>query len=337
MDFEQEYQSLFTAPDPTGRRRKAIDSPYLHRKQRVHFVLFDVLPFFGTILAVALVPVFGLGWPELAACAVMWLITGFGISVGYHRLLAHRSFKTRKGLRAAFAVAGSMAGQGGVISWVAMHRRHHECADREGDFHSPQLHGGGFIGRLRGMVHAHLTWMAAHAYPNVAHYAPDLLRSPELAWINRNYYPIVIAGWLLPGLACGLVIGSWSGFLTGFLWGGMVRMFLLEQGIWALNSFCHMWGRREFPTRDHSRNIGWMAPLIFGESWHHNHHAFPGSASFGLRWYRIDPGYWLIAALRSAGLAWDVKVPSPDQIAQRSIAATRAANYSLPLSGRQRK
>jgi stearoyl-CoA desaturase (delta-9 desaturase) len=319
MNFEHEYQSLFTAEDATGRKRKVIDSPYLHSRQRRHFLLFDVLPFFGTVLAFASIPVLGVGWPELGVLLAMWLFTGFGISTGYHRLFAHRSFKTSETVRVILAIAGSMAGQGGVISWVAMHRRHHECADREGDFHSPQLHGTSLRDRLRGMVHAHFTWMAAHAYPNVAHYAPDLLQSRAMSWVGRNYYPIAFAGFVIPAVACALISQSWTGLLTGFLWGGMVRMFLLEQGIWSLNSFCHMWGGREFPTRDHSRNIGWMAPLIFGESWHHNHHAFPGSASFALRWWRIDPGYWLIVLMKWTGLAHDVKVPRRDQIEMRSL------------------
>jgi stearoyl-CoA desaturase (delta-9 desaturase) len=317
MNLEKECLSLFIAHDESGRRRKVIDSPYIHRKQRRHFLLFDVLPFFGTLVAFALIPVLGVGAAEIGVLLAMWLITGFGISVGYHRLLAHRSFKTSETVKVLFAIAGSMAGQGGVISWVAMHRRHHECTDMDGDFHSPQLHGPGLGGRLRGLVHAHFTWMAAHAYPNVAHYAPDVLRSKALGWVSRRYYPIAFTGFVLPALACGLATQSWSGVLTGFLWGGMVRMFLLEQGIWSLNSFCHMWGRREFSTQDHSRNIGWMAPFIFGESWHHNHHAFPGSAWFALRWTRVDPGYWLILLMKRAGLAYDVRVPEAAQIERR--------------------
>jgi stearoyl-CoA desaturase (delta-9 desaturase) len=319
MNFEQEYQSLFTAGDPSGKKRKVIDSPYLHRKQRKHFLLFDVLPFFGTLAAIASIPFLGFGALELGLFLVMWLVTGFGISTGYHRLLAHRSFRTSETVRALLAIAGSMAGQGGVVSWVAMHRRHHECADKEGDFHSPNLHGGGLRGVVKGFVHAHFTWMAAHAYPNVAHYAPDLLKSRPLVWISRHYYPLAFAGFVLPALAGAAITQSWAGLLSGFLWGGMVRMFVLEQGIWSLNSFCHLWGSRDFRTPDHSRNIGWMAPLIFGESWHHNHHAFPGSASFALRWYRIDPGYWLILLLERVGLAHDVKVPRRDQIDSRMV------------------
>jgi stearoyl-CoA desaturase (Delta-9 desaturase) len=317
--FEQEYQSLFTAEDPTGSRRaKVIDSPYLHRIQRIHFLLFDVLPFFGTLAAIALLPFHPIGWVEIGLFLVMWMLTGFGISVGFHRLLAHRSFKTGPWIRAAFAIMGSMAGQGGVISWVAMHRRHHEYGDREGDMHSPNLAGPGWRGRLKGFMHAHLTWMAAHPYPNVVHYAPDLLKDPVLVGIGRHYYRWAAAGFVLPALLGGLLTQSWMGVLTGFLWGGMVRMFVLEHGIWSLNSLCHMVGTRRFPTRDQSRNIGLLAPFIFGESWHHNHHAFPGSASFGLAWYRIDPGYWLIALLAKMGLASDVKVPPGDQIALRA-------------------
>jgi stearoyl-CoA desaturase (delta-9 desaturase) len=320
MNFEAEYQSLFTAPDRAGKR-KAIDSPFLRTKQRRHFIAFDLLPLFGAAAAFASIPVLGVGAPEIVSLVVLWLVSGFGISVGYHRLLAHRSFKTGEAAKVAFAVAGSLAGQGGVISWVAMHRRHHECADREGDFHSPNLHGQDWRGRLRGFVHAHFTWMVGHAYPNVAHYAPDLLRSKRLVWVSRHYYAIALAGIWVPAVACALARGSWLGLITGLLWGGMVRMFVLEHCIWALNSVCHLWGRRTFDTRDESRNVPWLAPFIFGESWHHNHHAFPGSASFGLHWSRIDPGYWLIVLMRLAGIAWDVKVPRREQIETHAMRA----------------
>nr|WKF59110.1 hypothetical protein HUO10_003619 [Paraburkholderia busanensis] len=191
--------------------------------------------------------------------------------------------------------------------------------------HSPNLHGNGVRNKLRGFVHAHFTWMIAHPYPNVLHYAPDLLRERHLVWVGRRYHLWVALGFVLPALACALLERSWSALVGGFLWGGMVRMFILAQGIWSLNSFCHLIGRRCFVTRDQSRNIGWLAPLIFGESWHHNHHAFPGSASFGLAWYRIDPGYWFIRSLGALGLARRIKVPSREQIGARVV--THAASW----------
>jgi stearoyl-CoA desaturase (Delta-9 desaturase) len=308
---------LFDDEAAGSTTRKVIDSPYLHRIQRTHFLLFDVLPIVGTVTALGLLFVRPIGAVDVALFLSMWILTGFGISVGYHRLFTHRSFTAVAPVRAVLAALGSMAGQGGIISWCAMHRRHHECGDREGDFHSPHLSGPGWKGKLKGFVHAHFTWMMAHPYPNVGHYVPDLVRDPVIRWISRHYYDWILLGFLIPTVLGGLLTWSWMGCLTGFLWGGMVRMFVLEQSLWSLNSFCHMFGSRPFKTRDESRNIGLFAPLMFGESWHHNHHAFPNSAHFGLAWYRLDPGYWLIRVLQWLGLASDVRVPSQEQIAVR--------------------
>jgi stearoyl-CoA desaturase (delta-9 desaturase) len=317
---EEQYQALFTSDDPTGRRRrKVIDDPYLHRIQQKHFLIFDVLPFFGTLIAIALLFVHPIGWAEISIAFIMWVLTGLGISVGYHRLFAHASFTTTRFMTAFLAIFGGMAGQGGVISWVAMHRMHHEFSDHEGDVHSPNLSGQGLMGKLRGFAHSHFAWMAAHPYPNVAHYVPDLLRNRTLTYISRHYYRWNFLGFAVPAVLCGLLTWSWWGVLTGMLWGGFVRMFVLEHGIWSLNSVCHLLGTRRFNSRDESRNNGWLAPFIFGEAWHHNHHAFPNSASFGLSWYRVDPGYWFICLLVALGLARDVRVPSQKQIAARLL------------------
>lgn len=308
----------------TGSTRRVIDEPYLRRLQRRHFLLFCVLPFLGTATAVATHEYLAVGLPELVVFVLMWLVTGLGISVGFHRLLTHRSFTAHHSMVVTLAILGSMCGQGSVVSWVAMHRRHHELSDREGDMHSPNLHGFSLVGRLRGFLHAHVTWMAGHPYPNVVQYAPDLLRDKALVWVGRRYYTWVALGLLVPSLLCALLRQQWIGLLTGLLWGGVVRMFVLEHFIWALNSLCHMVGTRKYRTRDRSRNIGVLAPLIFGESWHHNHHAFPASAWFGLAWFRPDPGYWFIRGLAFLGLARDVNVPTQDQLRAHSATPGRS-------------
>lgn len=313
------HQMFQQAQLPGQPRQKVIDSPHLHKMQRMHFFLFDVLPILGTACAIVLLFFHPITSVDLTLFFVFWMLSGLGISIGYHRLFTHRSFKASAPVRAALGIFGSMAGQGGVISWTAMHRRHHELGDQEGDLHSPNLHGSGFSGKIKGFIHAHFTWMVAHPYPNVVHYAPDLLKDRVMIWVNRHYYTWIILGLLIPTVIGGLVSQSWMGALTGFLWGGMVRMFVVEQGIFALNSLCHLIGRRRFVTDDQSTNISWLAPFIFGESWHHNHHAFPGSASFGLAWYRIDPGYWVIRLLALFGQAWDIKVPTKEQIERREI------------------
>jgi stearoyl-CoA desaturase (delta-9 desaturase) len=315
VEFEFAHLGLFDDQVPGSPLRKAVDSPYLHRIQRTHFILFDVLPIFGTLAALALMFVRPIGAVEITLFLVMWALTGLGISVGYHRLFTHKSFSAVVPVRAALAILGSMAGQGAILSWCAMHRRHHECSDHEGDMHSPQLSGPDWKGKLKGLLHAHFTWMMAHPYPNVSHYAPDLLRDPVLRTISRHYYLWIVLGFLIPTVLGGVLTQSWWGLLTGFLWGGWVRMFVVEQSLWCLNSFCHMFGSRPFKTRDQTGNLGLIAPLMFGEGWHNHHHAFPNSAHFGLAWYRVDPGYLLICLLKGLGLAYDVKVPSRQQMA----------------------
>jgi stearoyl-CoA desaturase (Delta-9 desaturase) len=308
-----------------SRRKKTIESPYIHRLQLRHFVLFEVLPAAGTALAVALLFFFPVGRIEVLLFGAMWLITGVGITVGYHRLFTHRSFKAVPALRAALAVSGAMAGQGGVLSWVALHRRHHEYSDLPGDPHSPNLHGSGFVARSKGLLHAHFTWMMRHDYPSIVHYVPDLLREREVVKIDQYYYPCTIVGFALPALLGGLLHQSLLGALLGLLWGGAVRMFILGNIIWSINSVLHHTGTRRFATREHSHNGAAACLLTLGESWHNNHHAFPHSASFGLEWFRLDPGYWCIALLKMAGLAYDVKRPSADKILERQRSLARAS------------
>ncbi len=317
MHYKPELDHLF-AKSPEGRIvRKAVDSPYLHRIQLRHFILFNVLPLIGTIAAVALMFYRPIGPVEIGLLLMMWLATGLGITVGFHRLFTHRSFKPHPVVRSALAIMGSMGGLGSVISWVAMHRRHHECADKAGDMHSPNLHGSSFKQRVKGFVHAHLTWMIKHEYPNVNYYTPDLMRDKHLLWVSRHYHAWVLLGLAIPTVLGGLLTQSLYGMLTGLLWGGAVRMFMVTNAMWALNSFLHTIGSRPYMVKDHSGNSTLLSILAWGEGWHHNHHAFPQSAWFGLAWYRIDPGFWLIKTLEAIGLATDVRVPSPQMIEMR--------------------
>ncbi|MEV0539791.1 acyl-CoA desaturase [Nocardia salmonicida] len=303
-------------PDP---RRKTISSPYIHRLQRRHFLLFDILPIIGTVVAFAFLLVRPFGVLEFALLFMMWLLTGLGVTVGYHRLFTHRTFKATPWVTWVLAILGSMAGQGPVISWVALHRRHHEYSDREGDPHSPNLAGDGLRGALRGLAHSHFLWMRRHEYPNVVHYAPDLIKDRGLVRIARLYYYWVGLGLLIPTVIGGLVSMSWTGAVAGLLWGGLVRIFVLEHIVWAINSFLHMFGTRNYESRENSHNGGVFALATLGESWHNNHHAFPESPSFGLDWYRLDPGFWLIRTLAICGLAWDLKMPSAERMAAKRI------------------
>ncbi|MFE7718078.1 acyl-CoA desaturase [Nocardia rhizosphaerihabitans] len=303
--------------DDTVPRKKTISTPYIHRLQRRHFLLFDVAPIAGTVAALGFLFERPFGVVEFALLFGMWLATGLGITVGYHRLFTHRTFHTTSAVAAVLAVLGSMAGQGPVVSWVALHRRHHEYSDRAGDPHSPNLSGDGVRGVLRGLAHSHFLWMRRHEYPNVVHYAPDLIKDRSLMRVARLYYWWVGLGLLIPTVLGGLLTLSWTGAVSGLLWGGFVRIFLLEHIVWAINSFLHMVGTRPYRSRENSRNGGVFALITLGESWHNNHHAFPESPSFGLHWYRLDPGYWLIWTLETFGLAWDLKIPSADRLAAK--------------------
>jgi stearoyl-CoA desaturase (Delta-9 desaturase) len=312
------------------RDTRIIKSRHLHKMQRRHFIIFDILPLVGTLVALGLLFYRPIGGMEVGLFFGMWLITGLGLTVGYHRLFTHRAFSTSIPVSCLLIVMGSMAGRGPMLSWVAMHRRHHELADHEGDLHSPNLHGESLIGRLRGFFHAHMTWMIEHDYPNVAHYVPDLMAERTLLAVNRYYYSWVVLGLLIPAVIGGLVTGTAWGAVSGLLWGGVVRMFVVEQSMSAINSVMHTFGRQPFVTRDdNSRNLGIMAFLAWGEGWHNNHHAFPYSAAFGLHWYQFDPGFIFIRLLETFGLAWNVKIPSAEKIALRRTLPEAAGEPDL--------
>jgi stearoyl-CoA desaturase (Delta-9 desaturase) len=247
---------------------------------------------------------------------IMYVLTGLGVTVGFHRLLTHRSFKTTPAVRATFAVLGSAAIEGPVISWVSDHRKHHAFADLPGDPHSPHVdHGGGWRGALRGLMHAHVGWIFIHTQRGShERYAPDLLADPVVRFVDRTFFVWAIGG-LAAAFGLGWAIGGGSvdAGLTGLLWGGAVRMLVLHHVTYSINSLCHFFGRRRFDTPDESRNLAWLAPLSFGEAWHNNHHAFPTSASHGLRRRELDASAAVIRVLERLGLAWDVVRVSPER------------------------
>jgi stearoyl-CoA desaturase (Delta-9 desaturase) len=256
-----------------------------------------------------------LHWQDLLVLAITYTLTGLGITVGFHRLFTHRSFKTTRTVRALLAVFGSMAVEGPVDEWVATHRKHHRYSDHAGDPHSPHVdHAQGWRGELRGLAHAHVGWMfRGKDVANPRRYAKDLLADPDLRFISRTFPLWVAVGLALPfGLGVALT-GSVAGGLTGLLWGGAVRILILHHATFSINSLCHYFGRRPFATRDESHNLAWLAPITFGEAWHNNHHAFPTSARHGLGRRELDLGAWLIAGLERCHLAWDVIRISPER------------------------
>ncbi|HEY7932601.1 MAG TPA: acyl-CoA desaturase [Solirubrobacteraceae bacterium] len=245
---------------------------------------------------------------DLIVFAIIYILTGLGITVGFHRLFTHRSFKTSPALRGVLAVLGSAAIEGPVISWVADHRKHHAFSDKDGDPHSPHVdHGVGLRGALRGLGHAHVGWLFIHTERGSRErYAPDLLADPVVAFVDRTFFVWAIGG-LAVAFGLGYVIGgTLSAGLTGLLWGGAVRMLVLHHMTYSINSLCHFFGRSDYATGDHSRNLAWLALPTLGEAWHNNHHAFPTSASHGLGWRQPDISALVIRGLARVGLVWDV-------------------------------
>lgn len=298
---------------------KIISGNYIKGRQRQHVLLYNVIPLIGVAIAIALLWWFPIGPVEIGLLVGMWALAMIGMSAGLHRYFAHRAFQTNQTLRVILAILGCMAAQGPLISWVAVHRRHHEFSDKQGDPHSPNLHGGGFLGTLTGLWHAQVGWLLNHEYPNPVYYAPDLVRDKALAKINQHYVGWVILGLLIPTAIGGFLYASLLGALQGFLWGGLVRMFVVDNSILCINSFSHVYGRQPFDAGDNSRNNAWIALPTFGESWQNNHHAFASSARIGLEWWQIDMGYWLIWILEKAGMVWDVRVPTREMIHAKQV------------------
>jgi stearoyl-CoA desaturase (Delta-9 desaturase) len=265
-----------------------------------------------------------LHWRDIVVFAILYLVTGLGVTVGFHRLFTHRSFATKPWMRGVFAAAGSMAIEGPVISWVADHRKHHAFADQPGDPHSPHVdHGVGWRGALRGLVHAHMGWLFIHTQRGARkRYAPDLVADPVVSWVDRTFVVWVLSGL---GAAFGLgwlIGGTLTAALTGLLWGGAVRILVLHHVTFSINSLCHFFGRKRFDTGDESRNLAWLSFLSLGEAWHNNHHAFPTSAAHGLRWWELDLSSPVIRGLERVGLAWDVVRIDPARQQRKLLAGS---------------
>jgi stearoyl-CoA desaturase (delta-9 desaturase) len=293
-------------------------------------------PLGGLVLAVVLLWDRMVGPTELAILAVGYVLTGVGVTGGFHRLFTHRSFHTYRAVRWAFAVLGEMSVESDVITWVADHRKHHQYSDRDGDPHSPHGFGTGIAAALRGLGHAHVGWLfKAAGRADKQRYAKDLIADRGMRIIARLFLPIVLVSLLIPALVSWALIGGWYGFVAGLVWGGAVRILLLHHVTFSINSICHFVGRRRFESGDESRNVWWLSWISFGESWHNNHHAFPTSAFHGLRHLELDPGGWLILALERTRLAWKVTRVAPERQQARllSVASGSALSTGARASG----
>ena len=295
-------------------------APSQARMQRVALLVLTIGPFAGFVAALALLWGHGLSVVDLGVLVVFYVLSGLGVTVGYHRLLTHRSFRASRPVRASFAVAGSLAIEGSVISWVAAHRRHHAFADVEGDPHSPHLgEEEGVVGMLKGLWHAHVGWLFDEEKTSIERWAPDLLKDPVMTRIDRLFPALAAASLVLPAVVGFAFTGTLWGAITAFLWGGLARVFFLHHMTWSVNSICHYFGKRPFETTDLSTNNWPLALLSFGESWHNNHHAFPTSAIHGLDRWQVDPSGFVIRALERMGLARDVKRVTREQAAGKSV------------------
>ncbi len=294
----------------------------MSRAHKFGNLLGIVLPFVGLVLAISLLWNRWLGWHDLLLLAVGYALTGVGITVGYHRLFTHRAFQTYRWVRYTFAILGSMAVEGPVLRWVADHRKHHQFSDQEGDPHSPHVGGGeGFWAALRNLAHAHVGWLfVSEGRADLRKYVPDLLADRGMLLISKLFGLWLAISLLVPAAIGYAIAGTWQGALTGLLWGGAVRIFLLHHVTFSINSICHFWGRRRFRVTDESRNVWLLSLISFGESWHNNHHAFPSSAFHGMsrREVALDPGAWVVTGLEKVGLAWKVvRIPRERQAAKR--------------------
>ena len=278
--------------------------------------LITVGPVVGVAAAVPLLWGRLVSATDLALAAAFYVVTGHGITVGFHRMFTHGSFRPRRVLKFALGIAGSMAIQGSVTAWVANHRRHHLHSDQGGDPHSPHEFGPTVVGRARGFLHAHVGWLFAVDTTSVSRFAPDLLRDRDVVVLSRLFPVWALASLGMPAFLGWCLTGTAHGALTAFVWAGLVRMVVLHHVTWSINSVCHMVGRRPFRTGDRSGNVAALAVLSFGESWHNLHHAMPASARHGVGRWELDSSARIIRMCECLG--WVTKVRWPDARRLRS-------------------
>jgi len=269
---------------------------------KVTTVIAVVVPFMATAAAIVkvwqrdVVPI------DLVLLVGLYLATGLGVTVGFHRFATHRSFRSGRIVEFVLLVLGSMAVEGPVLQWVATHWKHHRLADKPGDPHSP----------LEGLFHAHIGWMFSSVKGIPAQDAKHLLKDPVAVLVSRTWPLWAVIGFVIPYL-----IDGWR----GVLWGGLVRLFVTHHLTWSVNSICHQFGRRSFETPDQSYNQWVVGVFGLGEGWHNNHHAFPESAFHGLRWYQIDLSGYLIRILELGRLITGVRRVSSERMARRRVAS----------------
>ncbi|HEY2201032.1 MAG TPA: acyl-CoA desaturase [Solirubrobacteraceae bacterium] len=306
---------------PEGPAPEEIQEPVLENLDRFITGVITVVPPALVVLASWQLWNRGLHPRDIVIFLVMYIPIGLGVTVGFHRLLTHRSFKTSPWLRGLLAILGTMSVEGPVISWVADHRKHHAYSDRFGDPHSPHVdRGGGWKGALRGLGHAHVGWLFDHQQRGARErFAPDLIADPVVNFVDKTFIFWSLLGLAIPFALGWVIAGTVAAGLEAMLWAGAVRIFILHHVTYSINSLCHFFGYRRFATEDESHNLSWLAPLSFGEAWHNNHHAFPTSAFHGMAKREVDLSGLTISGLERLGLVWDVQRISPDRQAAKAL------------------
>ncbi len=289
---------------------------------QVLIYIFSAVPLLALAVCVPFAWGWGLGWIDVALAVAFYVLSGIGITAGFHRCFTHSSYRPRRGLKIGLAVAGELALQGPIIDWVADHRRHHAFSDREGDPHSPWLFGTSAAALARGFWHAHMGWIFNRDLTNQRRFAPDLLADRDIRTLNKLFPVLTAVSLLAPALLGGLITGTWAGALSAFFWAGLVRIAVLHHVTWSVNSICHMIGERPFNTRDKSANFWPLALMSFGESWHNLHHADPTCARHGVLRGQLDISARLIWIFEKLGWATNVRWPSPLRLARIQATAT---------------
>jgi stearoyl-CoA desaturase (delta-9 desaturase) len=309
------------APQLAEDAQGTLGAEHKRNWEQVALFLFIAVPFLALIAAVPVAWGWGLGWHDVVIATVFYVISGLGVTVGFHRYFTHGSFKAKRPLRIALAIAGSLAIEGPVIRWVADHRKHHKFSDKEGDPHSPWRYGETVPALMKGLFYAHVGWLFDVEQTSQKQYAPDLLKDRDVVRVSRAFLWIVLVSLLLPAVVGGLWTWSWQGALSAFFWGSLVRIALLHHVTWSINSICHAIGQKPFKARDRSGNVWWLAILSFGESWHNLHHADPTCARHGVLRGQIDESARVIWFFEKLGWATDVRWPDTDRLESRRAAA----------------
>jgi stearoyl-CoA desaturase (delta-9 desaturase) len=296
------------------------------RVSQVVTLIAVIVPPLGILSAMGLLWGVAFHWADLLLLAGFYVLCAFGTTIGFHRYFTHRGFTTRKPVEAVLAILGSMTMQGPLTQWVTDHRKHHALSDKPGDPHSPHVgHGDGAWGAVRGFVHSHVGWLFDNLGMEQGRaYGRDLYENRLVRTIDRLYLLWVVLTLGLPFLLGYAVGGTMMAGFEGLVWGGLIRIFLYQHATFSVNSICHMFGRKDYRSRDEARNNWLVALLVFGEGWHNNHHAFPASPRHGLHRWQVDVSWWVIRGMEKLRLAWDVKVPDAEQLERRRVRSVAA-------------